>query len=150
MGWIGSVRCEKFQRDFVARNFALVRPVLYEFRKATKQFRMHPNSTKCTKTSVYGPMGWIGCVRCEKFSCDFMARTSALIVPVQLVLHRVLCSNETLPNAPKYYETQQNMSLGSKGMDRVRSLRKIRMRLCGTNFYINGTSSAYFVSSFVQ
>ena len=28
-GWIGCVRCEKFQRDFVARTFALVRPVLH-------------------------------------------------------------------------------------------------------------------------
>jgi len=74
-------------------------------------------------------MGWIGCIRCEKFSCDFMAQTSALIGPVQPVLHRVLCSNETLPNAPKYYGTQQNMRLGSNGVDWVRSLQKILMRL---------------------
>ena len=78
-------------------------------------------------------MGWIGCIRWEKILCDFMARTSALIAPVQLVLHRVSCSNDTLPNAPKYYETHQNMSLGSNGADRVRSLRKIPMRLRGTN-----------------
>ena len=70
-------------------------------------------------------MGWIGCARCKKFWCDFMARTSALIAPVQPVLHRVSCSNETLPNAAKYYETHQNMSLGSNGVDRVPSLRKI-------------------------
>src|SRR6185436_20510549 len=62
-----------------------------------------------------------------------MARTSTFIAPVQPVLHRVLCSNETLPNAPKYYETHQNMSLGSNGLDRVRSLRKIPKRLHGTN-----------------
>jgi len=79
-----------------------------------------------------------------------MARTSALVAPVQPVLQRVLCSNETLPNAPKYYETHQNISLGSNGVDRVRSLRKIQMRLRGTNFCINCTSSARFVSSFVQ
>ena len=30
-----------------------------------------------------------------------MAQTCALIAPVQPVLHRVSCSNETLPNAPK-------------------------------------------------
>src|SRR6185436_15277293 len=30
-----------------------------EFRKATKRSRMHPNSTKRTKTSVHGPMWWI-------------------------------------------------------------------------------------------
>ena len=28
MGWIGSVRCEKTRRDFVARTFALIAPVL--------------------------------------------------------------------------------------------------------------------------
>ena len=42
-------------------------PFCTEFRKATKRSRMHPNSTKCTKTSGYGPMWWIGCVCCEKF-----------------------------------------------------------------------------------
>src|SRR6185503_15181530 len=32
-------------------------PFCTEFRKATKRSRMHPNSTKRTKTAVYGPMG---------------------------------------------------------------------------------------------
>ena len=57
-----------------------------EFRKATKRSRMHPYSTKHTKTSVYGAMGWIRCVRCEKFRRDFVAQTFALLRPV---LHRV-------------------------------------------------------------
>ena len=69
-------------------------------------------------------MGWIGCVRCEKFRCDLMAQTCALIAPVQPILHQVLCSDETLTNAPKHYETHRNMSLGSNGVDQVRSLRK--------------------------
>ena len=73
-------------------------------------------------------MGWIGCVRCEKFQNDFMAQTCALIALVQSVLHRVSCSNETLPNAPKHYERPQNMSLWSNGVDRVCSLQKILMR----------------------
>jgi len=34
-----------------------------------------------------------------------VARTFALIAPVHTVLHRVSCSYETIPNAPKYYET---------------------------------------------
>ena len=62
-------------------------PLCTEFWKATKRSQMHPNSMKCTKTSVYGPMGWIGCVRCKKFQRDFGARTFALVRPV---LHRVL------------------------------------------------------------
>ena len=72
-------------------------------------------------------MEWVGCIRCEKFQNDFMAQTCALIAPVQPVLQRVSCSNETLPNAPNHYETRQNMSLGSNGLGRVHSLRKILM-----------------------
>ena len=53
-----------------------------------------------------------------------MAQICALIAPVQPILHQVLCSNERLPNAPKHYETHQNMSLGSNGVDRVDSLQK--------------------------
>ena len=64
-------------------------------------------------------------------------------------LHRVSCSNETLPNAPKYIETHQNMILGSNGVDHVRSLRKIPMRLRGKNFCINCISSTRFAPSFV-
>jgi len=41
----------------------------------------------------------------------------------------------------------QNISLGSNGVDRVRSLQKIPTRLHGTNF---GTSSARFAPSFVK
>jgi hypothetical protein len=86
---------------------------------------MHPNTMQHTKTWVYGPMGSIRCVRCEKLQHDFVARTFALIAPVHPVLHRVPCSYETIPNAPKHYGTHQNMSLGSNCVDRVRPLRKI-------------------------
>ena len=72
-------------------------------------------------------MGWIGCIRCEKSGCDFVARPFALIAPVHRVLRRDSCSYETIENAPKHYETHQNMSLGSNGVDQVRSLRKITM-----------------------
>ena len=95
-------------------------------------------------------MVWIECVRCEKLQCDFVARTLALIAPVHAVLHRVSCSYEMIPNAPKHYETHQNMSLGSNGMDRVRSLQKITTWLRGTNFCINFTSSPRFAPSFMQ
>ena len=63
-----------------------------------------------------------------------MAQTCALIALVQPVLQRDLCANETLPNATKYNAMHQNMSLGSNAVDRVRSLRKIPMRLRGKNF----------------
>jgi len=53
-----------------------------------------------------------------------MARTCALTTKVQPILQQVLCSNERLQNAPKHYETHQNMSLESNGVDRVDSLQK--------------------------
>ena len=93
MGRIGCVRCEKSRSDFMARTFVLIEP---------------------------GPMGWIRCVCCEKLQCDFVAQTFVLIAPVHYVLQQVSCSDETIPNAPKYYETDRNISLGSNGVDWVR------------------------------
>ena len=72
-------------------------------------------------------MGWIGSVRCEKSRRHLVARTFALIAPVDPILQRVSCSYETIPNVAKHYTTHQNMSLGSNGVDWVRSLRKIPM-----------------------
>ena len=95
-------------------------------------------------------MGWIGYVRREKFRRDFLLRTFALIAQVHLVLHRVSCSYETIPNAHKHYATHQNMSLGSNRVDWVRSLRKISTWLHGTSLCINCTSSHCFASSFMQ
>ena len=129
--------------------FALVQPVLHRVSCSNEQCQLHPNTIRHTKTCVYGPMGWIGSVHCDKFRCDFMARTCALIAPVQPVLHQVSCSNETLPNAPKHYETHQNMSLWSNGVDRVCSLQKIPIRFHGTNLCISYTSSTHFALSFL-
>ena len=114
---------------------------------------MHPNSMKRTKTWGKGPKGWIGRVRCEKFRHDFMARTFA---PLRPVLHWVLYGNQTVPNfcvatkpsqmQPNSTKTQQNMSLQSHGVYRVRSLWKIPTRHRGTNFC---TSLARFELSVV-
>ena len=89
-------------------------------------------------------MGWIWCVRCEKYRRDFVARTFALVRPV---LHRVSYGNQMVPNVTKWYETHQNKSLGSNGVDRVRSLRKIPILFRGMNFC---TSSARFPPTFVR
>ena len=61
-------------------------PLCTEFRKETKVSRKHQNSTKHTKTSVLGLMGWFECVHCKKFRRDFTARTFALVRPI---LHQV-------------------------------------------------------------
>jgi len=111
---------------------------------------MHPNTTKHIETLVQGPMVWIRCVRCEKLQRDFLARTFVLIEPVHYVLQQVSCSYETIPNAPKYYKTDRNISFGSNGVDLVRSLRKIPMWLRGTNFCINCTTSPRFAPHFLK
>jgi hypothetical protein len=153
MGRIGCIHCEKFWCDLMAQTCALMapaQPILHLFRVVIKLCQMHRNTTKHTKTWVLGPIGWIGCVHSEKFRCDLMARTCALILLVQPALHRVSCSNETIQNAPKHYKTHKNLSLGSNGVDRVRSLPKIPMRVRGIKFCINCISSARFAPSFTQ
>ena len=123
MQWTWCVRCENIRHDFVAwtlfTNCTSFNSNCTEFCIETKQSQMHPNTKKCNKRWVMGSMRWIGCVCCEKIRRDFVARTFALIAPVQPILHRVSCSNEIVPNAPKHYETYQNMSLGSNGVDQV-------------------------------
>jgi hypothetical protein len=128
MGRIGCASCEKSRCDFVARTFALIAPVdpilhrvsgSYEtILNAAKHYATHQNMT-------LGPMEGIQCVGCKKSRRDFVARTFALIAQVDPVLHRVLGSYETIPNAAKHSATHQNMTLGSNGGDSVRWLQKI-------------------------
>ena len=86
-------------------------------------------------------MVWIGCLHCKKLRHNFVARTFGLVAPVLPVLHRVPCSNITVPNACKQYETHQNMSLGSNGVDGMHSLRRIPTKLRCTDFCISCTCS---------
>jgi len=111
---------------------------------------MHTNTTKLTETLVQGPMGWMGHVGCEKLQRDFVARTFALIAPVQYVLQQVSCSYGTIRKAPTHYETHRNIGVGSNGVDWLHSLRKILTWLRATNFCNNCTSSTQFAPSFMQ
>ena len=79
-------------------------------------------------------MGWIRCDRCEKLLRDFVGWTFVLTGPVQYVLHQVSCSYETIPNAPKYCETDRNINMGSNRVDWVCSLRKIQCDFAATTF----------------
>ena len=56
-------------------------------------------------------------------------------------------SQPNCPKCTKIVRTHQNMSLGSNGVDRVHSLRKIPTRLRGTTFC---TSTVRFAPSFVS
>ena len=95
---------------------------------------MHPTTTKPIETLVQGPIGWMGCVGFKKLQCDFVARSCALIALVQYVLQQVSCSYATIPNAPKYYETDRNISLGSNGVDWVRCCEKSRRDFVARTF----------------
>ena len=143
--------CEKFWCNFVERTFALIALVQPVLHRALCSNQTIQNGPKHYETHQYMSLGFnrVDCVRCKKFRCDFILRTCALIAPVQPVLHRVSCSNKILPNTPKHYETHTNMSLGSNGVDWVRSLRKIPKRLNGTNLCINCTSSTRCAPSFM-
>ena len=134
----------------MARTFALIAPVPYVLHQVSCCYVTIPNAPKYYETLLKGPIGWIGIVHCKKSRHHFVARIFALIAPVHRVLHRVSCSYETIPNELKHYEMYKNMSVGSKGMDRVHSLQKIPTRLRGTYFCINYTSSARFAPSFMQ
>ena len=142
MVWIRCVRCEKWQRDLVAQTFALIAPVQYVLQQVSCSYETSPNAPKYYETDrklVYRPMGWIGCIRCEKSHRDFVARIGCIGC---VRCEKYYEGYEMIPNAPKHNETHQNMSLGSNGVDQVRSLRKIPTRLRGINFCINCTSSA--------
>ena len=84
------------------------------------------------------------------FKWHFRFVWSGVLQLVLTILHWVSSSYETIPNAPKHYETHQNMTLGSNGVDWLRLLRKISMWLCGTTFCINCTSSPRFAPSLMQ
>ena len=153
MGWIRCVGCEKLQCDVMPQTFALFAPVQYVLHQVSCSYKMIPNAPKYYKTYwniTLGSNGVDRFVRCEKSWCDFVEETFALIAPIPPVLHRVSCSYKMIPNAPKHYETHQNMSLGSNGVDQVRLSRKITMCLRGTKFYINWTSSICCATSFMQ
>ena len=95
---------------------------------------MHPNTTKHTKTWVYGPMVWIRCARCEKFWSDLVARTFALIAPVQPILHWVSCSTEMIPNPPRHYENAPK--------------HEFRVRWCGSGGFVPKTSNGTLCINF--
>jgi len=153
MGWIRCVGCKKLQSDFEARTFALIAPVQYVLHQLSCTYETIPNAPKYYELHWNISLGsngvdWVRSL--QKSKRDNVERTFALITAVHYVLQQVSCSYGTIPNAPKYYEIDRNISLWSNGVDGVRWLRKITTRLRGTNFCINYTSSVCFATSFMQ
>ena len=137
----------------MAQTCLLIAPVQHILHRVPCSNKTLPNASKHYKmlqSMSLVPMGWIECVLCEKLRCDFVAQTCALVAPVQPVSDWVSCSNETLTNAPKHYENAPKHEFRVQWGGSVRSLPKIPMRVRGTNFCFNCTSSAYFASIFMQ
>ena len=109
------------------KNFCINCTSLAHFRAIAKWSQMHPNGKKPPNHEFR--VQW-----CVSWAFVVKNWTFTLIAQVWRVLHQVSCSSETVTNAPNRKETHQNMSLGSNGVDRERSLRKIMTQLRGTNF----------------
>jgi len=108
MAWIGWICCKKILTQLCGLNIcsnynssARVEPSIVKQRNGPKCPQTLRNKTKHEFRVQWG---WINCIRCEKFGHDFVAWTFALIALVQPILHRVTCTNEMVPNAPKHYE----------------------------------------------
>ena len=124
-GLIGSYHCEKFQFDFMARTcalIALVQPVLQRdlcaketLPNATKYNAMHQNmSLESNAVDRVRSLRKIPTRLRGMNFCTSLARFELSVV-----------TQQTVPNAPNEYEMDQNMSLGSNAVDRVRMFRKI-------------------------
>ena len=152
MLWVGSGRSVKYLRDFLARTLALIarfRPVLHILSchnemvsNAGKRYKMHQYVS--LESNVEDRLRSFG-----KITMRLHGTKVCINCTSSAVLHRLFWCNKTVPNAPKWYKTHQNMSLGSNGVGRVRSMPKILMRLHGMNFCISCTSSARSAPSFV-
>ena len=138
---------------FCGTNFFInctVQPILHRVPCSNETLSTAPKHYEMLQNMSLVPMGWIECVLCEKFRCDFMAQTCALIALVQPVLHRVSCSDETLTNAPKHYENALKHEFTVQwGGSRAFVAKNSDASSCHELLHYC-TSSAYFAPSFMQ
>ena len=111
---------------------------------------MHPNTMKCTETLVFGPMGWIGCVRCEKSRRDFVARTFALIAQVPPFCTEFLAVTKRSQMHPNTTKQTEILVLGPMGWIGCAFVTKNHDVIRGTDFCVNCSSSPRFAPSFLQ
>jgi len=124
MGWIDCVCCEKLQRDFVARTFALIAPVHPDLLRVSCCYETVPNAPKHYATHQNMSLGFNGVDRMRSLrKITTWLRGTNFCINCTSSPHFAL-NLRNIPNAPKHYETHQNLNLGSNGMDWVRSLRK--------------------------
>src|SRR6185437_319434 len=121
----------KFLTRHRGTNFCINFTSLARFASSLCSSIMVPNAPKRKETHGNLSLGSNSVDRVRRFR-EILPRhcgTNSCINSTRLAhLHRVSCNSETVPNAPKRKETNQNMSLGFNGVDRERSLRKILAR----------------------
>ena len=149
MGWIGYVRCEKIQNDFMAQTCALIAPVQPVLQRLSSRNEILPNAPKHNEThqnmSLESNGGGSGAFVAKNSNANSWHKfcTSSVRFAPRLVRQ---------PNGPKCSKMVQNSPKHEFRVQwggLVRSLRKIPKRLPGTNLCINCTSSTCFVMSFV-
>ena len=117
----------KFQIRHRGTNFCINCTSLECFASSLCSSIMVPNAPKQKETQENMSLG-SNCVdrecRFREILMRLCAWTLALIAPSWPILHRVSCSSEMIPNAPKRKEMHRKMSLGSNGVDRQCLLRK--------------------------
>ena len=150
MGRIGCVRSKKSRRDFVARTFALIAPAHPVLHRVSCSYETIPNPPKHNEMHQNMSLGSNGVDHVHwlrKFPTwlrDTNFCTSSAHFAPSFV------SQLNSPKCTKIVWTHQKMSLGSNGVDQVRSLWKITTWLRGTNFCINCTWSVCFETCFMQ
>ena len=90
MGWIGCLCCEKIRRDFVARTFELVRPVLHLVRQ--------PNCLECTQIVQNAPK--------RQFRVQWGGLGAFVVTEFRKVTNSPECT-QIVRNAPKHQFTVQ-------------------------------------------
>ena len=153
MGWIGCVHCQKFRSEFVAWTFALIAPVLPISHRVSCSNETIQNAPKHYKTHQFMSLASNGVDRVHslrKTLMRFRGTNFFINCTSSTVLHWVSCSIKTNPKCTQIVRNKPILEFRVNGVDRVRSLPKIPMRVRGTKFCINCTNSAYFASSFIQ
>ena len=117
MGWIDCVCCEKLQRDFVARTFALIAPVHPDLLRVSCCYETVPNAPKHYATHQNMSFGFNGVDRMHSLrKITTSLRGTKFCINCTSSPHFALNLRNIL-NAAKHYETHQNLNLGSNGMD---------------------------------
>ena len=139
MWWIGCIRCKKIPTWHCGTNFCNNCTSSPHFAPSFMQLRNDPNSPKhyATHQNMRSGSNGVDWVRSLRKIPTWLRGTNFCInCIVHTVLYRVSCSYETISNGPKHYATHQNMSLGSNGVNWLRSFQKILMWLRGSMFFI--------------